>query len=301
MSATAATPITGLQATSYLRRAQAAWRGFSRNPLVPPATVVLAVLVLVCLFGPVVTPFDPASIVTGPRLHPPQAGHWMGTDNLGRDIFSRTLVGARVSMGVGFMAAITSTILGLLVGTVAGYLGGWMDNLLMRVTEIFMVIPRFFLALILVALFGATLINIIFAIAILTWPVTARLVRSEFLSLRERQFVDAARVAGTKTATIIFREILPNASGVVVVNSTLLCGQAMLLEAGLSYLGLGDPSTVSWGLMLFEAQAYLRQAWWLSVFPGLGIFLAVLSLNIVGDGLNDVLNPRSGEIGRTEA
>jgi peptide/nickel transport system permease protein len=257
-------------------------------------------LILLGVFGPVISPFHPMAIATGPRLQPPQSGHWMGTDNLGRDVLSRTLSGARASIGVGFSAAIASTIVGVLIGTIAGYFGGRLEDMLMRVTEAFMVIPRFFLALIAVALFGASIFNIIFAIAVLSWPVTARLVRSEFLTLRGRQFVDAARVIGTGTITIIFHEMLPNASAVIVVNSTLLCAQAMLLEAGLSYLGLGDPSTVSWGLMLFEAQTFLRDAWWMSVFPGLGIFLSVLCLNVVGDGLNDVLNPRAGELGRTE-
>jgi peptide/nickel transport system permease protein len=217
----------------------------------------------------------------------------MGTDNLGRDVLSRFLWGAQTSLFVGFAAAAASTILGVLVGTFAGYVGGFVDSLLMRVTELFQVIPRFFLALLLVALFGANIWNIIFAIGVLSWPVTARLVRSEFLSQRQRYYVDAARMQGASTWNLIFAEIMPNVMGVVIVNSTLMVGQAMLLEAGLSYIGVGDPSTVSWGTMLNEAQRSLGRAWWMSVFPGLGIFLSVLSLNIVGDGLSDVLNPRS--------
>jgi peptide/nickel transport system permease protein len=174
-------------------------------------------------------------------------------------------------------------------------LGGFVDNILMRVTELFQVIPRFFLALLTVALFGANIWNIIFALGILSWPVTARLIRSEFLSQRKRYFVDAARMQGASAWNLIFVEILPNVSGVIVVNSTLMVAQAMLMEASLSYLGAGDPSTISWGMMLYQAQQFLDRAWGMSLFPGLGIFLSVLALNLVGDGLNDVLNPRSQE------
>jgi peptide/nickel transport system permease protein len=266
---------------------------------VPIAGSILLVLVMLVLFAPILAPYDPYALGSGSRLGGHSFRNLMGVDNLGRDVFSRILWGGRVSIFVGFSAAFATTVLGLFVGTISGYLGGWVDDILMRLTETFMVIPRFFLALIIVAFFGANIWNIILAISILTWPVTARLVRSEFLTLRTRQFVDAAHVIGTKRSTIIFREILPNAIGVVVVNASLLTAQAMLLEAGLSYLGLGDPSLVTWGRMLYEAQPFLRQAWWMAVYPGLGIFLSVLTLNLLGDGLNDVLNPRSSEIHRT--
>ena len=278
---------------------RAVWGAFSQNRAVPIAGSILLVLILLVLFAPLLAPYDPYALGSGSRLGGHSFRNIMGADNLGRDVFSRILWGGRVSIFVGFSAAFATTFLGLLVGTISGYLGGWVDDILMRLTETFMVIPRFFLALIIVAFFGASIWNIIFAISILTWPVTARLVRSEFLTLRTRQFVDAAHVIGTKRSTIIFREILPNAIGVVVVNASLLTAQAMLLEAGLSYLGLGDPSLVTWGRMLYEAQPFLRQAWWMAVYPGLGIFLSVLTLNLLGDGLNDVLNPRSSEIHRT--
>lgn len=278
---------------------RAIWEAFSQNRAVPIAGFVLLVLVLLVLSAPLLAPYDPYALGSGSRLGGHSFRNLMGVDNLGRDVFSRILWGGQVSIFVGFSAAFATTVLGLLVGTISGYLGGWVDDILMRLTETFMVIPRFFLALIIVAFFGANIWNIILAISILTWPVTARLVRSEFLTLRTRQFVDAAHVIGTKRSTIIFHEILPNAIGVVVVNASLLTAQAMLLEAGLSYLGLGDPSLVTWGRMLYEAQPFLRQAWWMAVYPGLGIFLSVLTLNLLGDGLNDVLNPRSSEIHRT--
>jgi peptide/nickel transport system permease protein len=275
--------------------APSAWRIFRRNRAAVVAAVILALLLAFALLGPLLVPFDPARTGVGPSMAPPGAPHWTGTDELGRDVFSRAAGGLRVSLMVGFGAAGAATLIGVLVGGIAGFFGGLLDDALMRVTEIFQVIPRFFLAILLVAFFGAGLFNIIFAIAILGWPEVARLVRAEVLALRGRQFVDAARIAGASRFALIFGEILPNALGPVVVNTSLLVGQAMLLEAGLSYLGLGDPSVVSLGVMLQEAQQIMRSAWWCSAFPGLLIFLAVLALNLLGDGLNDLLDPRARE------
>jgi peptide/nickel transport system permease protein len=270
-----------------------ALRIFARNRAALVAAFVLAALAALALLGAALAPFDPDKVGAGPAMAPPDATHPMGTDELGRDVFSRVLAGVRISLLVGFGAAAASTGLGVLVGGLAGFHGGRIDDALMRVTEVFQVIPRFFLAVLLVAFFGTSIVNIIVAIAVLSWPELARIVRADFLSLRGRQFVDAARVAGASSTALIFLEILPNALGPVIVNATLQVGQAMLLEAGLSYLGLGDPSQVSLGLMLHQAQQIMRSAWWATAFPGIVIFLAVLSLNLVGDGLNDVLNPRS--------
>jgi peptide/nickel transport system permease protein len=269
------------------------FRSFRKNRLAFIGLWILAAVILTGLLGPFMAPFDPHSVGVGRRYHPLGIKFFMGTDNLGRDILSRFLWGARTSLLVGFSAAAASTVLGVLIGTLSGFFGRRTDDLLMRVTELFQVIPRFFLALLAVALFGASILNVIVAIGILSWPVTARLVRSEFLSQRKRYFVDAAKMQGASSWNLIFIEILPNVSGVIVVNSTLMVAQAMLLEAGLSYIGVGDPTAVSWGVMLNQAQMSLTNAWWMAVFPGVGIFLSVLSLNLVGDGLNDVLNPRS--------
>lgn len=274
-------------------RGPSSWRIFARNQVAVLAAAILLILIVLALIGPALAPFDPDKIGAGGAMAAPGWPHLMGTDELGRDVLSRVLGGVRVSLLVGLGAAAISTSLGILVGGTAGFFGRFVDDALMRVTEIFQVVPRFFLAVLLVAFFGASILNIVLAIALLSWPEVARIVRAEFLSLRGRQFVDAARVAGASAATLIFLEILPNALGPVIVNATLQVGQAMLLEAGLSYLGLGDPSQISLGLMLHQAQAIMRSAWWATAFPGVMIFLAVLSLNLIGDGLTDLLNPRS--------
>jgi len=274
-------------------RGPSPWHIFARNHAAVVAAAILLALILLALIGPALAPFDPDKIGAGAAMAAPGWPHLMGTDELGRDVLSRVLGGVRVSLLVGLGAAAIATSLGVVVGGVAGFFGRFVDDGLMRVTEIFQVVPRFFLAVLLVAFFGASILNIVLAIALLSWPEVARIVRAEFLSLRGRQFVDAARVAGASAATLIFLEILPNALGPVIVNATLQVGQAMLLEAGLSYLGLGDPSQISLGLMLHQAQAIMRSAWWATAFPGAMIFLAVLSLNLIGDGLTDLLNPRS--------
>jgi len=271
------------------------WRSYRRNKLAVIAFWTLGGMIGLAFLAPFIAPYDPHTIGVGIRFNTLSLHFLMGTDNLGRDVLSRVLMGARTSLFVGFSAAAASTFLGVIVGTLTGFFGGLVDSILMRITELFQVIPRFFLALLTVAFFGANIWNIILAIGILSWPVTARLVRSEFLSQRKRYFVDAARMQGASSWNLIFVEILPNVSGVIIVNSTLMVAQAMLLEAGLSYIGVGDPTTVSWGVMLYQAQMFLNRAWWMSAFPGLGIFLSVLALNLVGDGLNDVLNPRSQE------
>jgi len=226
---------------------------------------------------------------------PPTANYPFGTDDLGRDIYSNVIYGARTSMMVGLLAAGISVLIGILVGAFSGYYGGKLDDLLMRSSEIFLVLPTFLLALIIVAIFGTNINNIIFAIAIVSWPRTARLLRAEFLTMKEREFVEAARVLGSKHIDIMLSEILPNAIFPVIVNASLEVATAILTEAGLSFLGAGDPNVPSWGLMLNNAQNYLRVAWWMAAFPGAMLFLTCLSLNLVGDGLNDYFNPRLKE------
>jgi peptide/nickel transport system permease protein len=271
------------------------WALFRRNQLGLAGLGIILVFAVLAIFSAVIAPYSAQATGVGTSFAAPDLEHLMGTDNLGRDVFSRFLRGCRISLLVGLSAALASTVIGLLVGMTAGYFGGRLGNILMRLTELFQTIPRFFLAMVAVALFGGSIWNIIFAIAILSWPVTARLARAEYLSLRNREFVDAARVVGVSTFSILVIELLPNAAGPVIVNGSLQVAQAILLEAGLSYLGLGDPGNASWGVMLYEAQPALRDAWWMSVFPGLGIFLVVLGLNFLGDAINDTLSPRAHE------
>ena len=267
------------------------WNKYARNR---PAVVGLAIVLLFAALGllaPWLATFGPLS--TGPHsFRPPDATYRLGTDDLGRDILSGVLFGARVSIAVGLLAALTSTVIGVIIGAAAGYYGRTLDDLLMRVTEFFLVIPRFFLVLVVVALFGNSLWHVILVIGILSWPVTARLVRVEFLALREKEFVESSRAAGASDLRIILRHILPNAIAPIVVSGSLQIARAILMEAGLSFLGLGDPNQSSWGVMLYNAQRFLRQAWWTAAFPGFAIFFIVMGFNLVGDGLNDALNPR---------
>ena len=267
------------------------WRNYFKNWVSVLGLVILLLLTITALIGPVFAPFDPEDLEIGRRATAPNAIYWVGTDELGRDVFSRAVTAVRVSLLVGIIAATVSTIVGILVGSLAGFFGGWLDHILMRLTEIFQVVPQFFLAVVLVALFGASVLNIIVAIALLTWPIIARLTRSEFLSLKTRQYVDAAYLGGASNTRLIFGEILPNALGPIIVSATLLVGRAMLTEAGLSFLGLGDPSRISLGVMLYQSRPFVQFAWWAAIFPGMLIFLAVLSTNLIGDGLNDVINP----------
>ena len=267
------------------------WHNYFKNWVSVLGLVILLLLTITALIGPVFAPFDPEDLEIGRRATAPNAIYWVGTDELGRDVFSRAVTAVRVSLLVGIIAATVSTIVGILVGSLAGFFGGWLDHILMRITEIFQVVPQFFLAVVLVALFGASVLNIIVAIALLTWPIIARLTRSEFLSLKTRQYVDAAYLGGASNTRLIFGEILPNALGPIIVSATLLVGRAMLTEAGLSFLGLGDPSRISLGVMLYQSRPFVQFAWWAAIFPGLLIFLAVLCTNLIGDGLNDVINP----------
>jgi peptide/nickel transport system permease protein len=266
-------------------------RRFRRNRLAVLGAGSFGLMLLVALAAPILAPGSPFDI-GGDRLAEPSVRHPFGTDNLGRDVFTGVVHGARTSLMVGLGSVAISAIIGILIGAVAGFYGGWLDDLMMRISEIFLVIPRFFLALVVVAIFGANLIGIILVIAVLSWPEIARLLRAEFLGLKERQFVTAARAAGAGSGRLIFRELLPNALPPVVVAAALQVAGSILLEAGLSFLGLGDPNAVSWGLLLNNSQQFIRRAWWMAVFPGLAIFVTTLGLSLLADGLNDALNPR---------
>jgi peptide/nickel transport system permease protein len=237
--------------------------------------------------------FDPFATTNVP-LQPPSSRHPMGTDDLGRDIFSQLLWGSRVTLAVGFVAGLVASAVGVVIGAIAGYRGGWLDDLLMRMTEIFMILPRLLLAVVAVALIGAGMWNMILVITVLAWPGMARLVRGEVMSLCQSDYVQAARSLGQREAWIILRQVLPNALPPIVVNTSLEIGAAIILEAGLSFLGLGDPTRMSWGTILNNAQQFLEDAWWMSVFPGTAIFVVVLGFSFAGDALNEMLDPRAG-------
>jgi peptide/nickel transport system permease protein len=267
------------------------WRRFRRNRLSVIGLALALVLAVCGLLAPLIAPHGPFELI-GTRLSPPSLAFPFGTDNLGRDVLSGVLYGTRTSLEVGFISTFVSLVVGVLVGSIAGYYGGLIDDLAMRFAEFFQVLPRFFFALIIVALFGANLWATIFIIGMLSWAEIARLVRSEFLTIRGRAFVTAARAYGAGDAQIILREILPNAMSSVVVVASLQIPSAIILEAGLSFIGAGDPNVASWGRMLNGAQQYMRQAWWTAAFPGAAISLMALALALLADGINDFFNPR---------
>jgi peptide/nickel transport system permease protein len=270
------------------------WASYRKNKGAVAGLIIIVFFLAIGLAAPIIAP-NPTKVGVGPRFTPPSWEFPMGTDNLGRDMFQGVVSGARISLLVGFSAAGTSMIIGVIVGAFSGYVGGRVDGILMRITEYFQIVPSFFLALIMVTLLGGSIWNVVIVIAVLSWPRVARLIRAQFLSLKEKEFIEAARAVGESTVYIIFGEILINALPPAIVNSSLEVGRAIIVEAGLSFIGLGDPNKVSWGYLLRNAQEFLRTAWWMAVFPGVCIFLLVTALNLVGDGLNDVLNPRLKE------
>ena len=266
------------------------WERLFRSLTAVLGLIIILFMLAVAILGPMLT----ADVrLSTNSFVPPSAGALFGTDDLGRDVFSQMMRGAGVSLLIGFTAALVSVAIGVIIGAVAGFCGGVVDELLMRASEAFQVIPQFFLAILIVALFGPSVFRIILVIAILSWPSTARITRAEYLKLRSLDFVQAARMSGTSRLPLVFREILPNALPPVIVNASMLVASSILTETNLSFLGLGDPNRVSWGQMLHNAQPFLRTAWWTAAFPGLAILLTVLGFNLLGDGLNDVFNPRN--------
>ena len=279
--------------TGSVRRFRAL-RVFSRNPLGLAAALFIAAMIALALAAPVLYPEDPLSLVARPFLWPGENSRYpLGTDSLGRDVAAGVVWGARVSLLVGFAAMAISATFGLVVGSVAGYFGGRTDDLLVKFIEIFQTPPSFVLLVVLVSIAQPSIWTVILAVALVTWPTTARLVRAEFRALREKDYVLAARSLGYGHARIIFREILPNALPPLIVTSSVLVATAILMESALSFLGLSDPNVVSWGSMIGAGRELLRTAWYLSAIPGVAIVLTVLALNLCGDALNDALNPRA--------
>lgn len=271
---------------------QLTWYRFRRHKMAMVAMGVLLCLYLVAILAPVIAPHDPQAVAVGPRYAPPSREFLAGTDRLGRDLFSRIIWGSRVSLSVGFVAAGLSVGLGTLVGAIAGYFGGIVDDVLMRICEIMMAIPTFFLLLTVVAIFERSMLNIMLVIGLTTWPSAARLVRGQFLSLREMDYVEAAKSVGAKHSRIVFRHILPNTMAPIIVSTTLRVGGAILTESALSFIGLGVSNPPSWGTLLEAGRHTLQMAPWMVMFPGALVFVTVLAYNFVGDGLRDALDPR---------
>ena len=266
-------------------------RQFARSPAGVAGAAVLLLLLLATIFGPHLYGVDPIDIAGAP-FAPPDADAWLGTDYLGRDVLAGLLQGGRATLTVGGTAAIITILIGVTVGSMAGFFGGPIDTALVKVTEFFQILPPLLFAMVLVTLFGQTLTVVTIAIGIVSWPSAARLTRAEFLRLRNLDFVKASRAAGGSNGHLILRVVLPNALPPIIVSATLAIGMAILFEGGLSFLGLGDPNTMSWGLMLGQNRNYVLDAWWTVTFPGLAIFVAVLAISLIGDGINDAINPR---------
>jgi len=268
------------------------WLQLQRHKLAIVSIGVVAVMTIACFAAPLIAPYEFDAIDLGNIRQPPSLAHLMGTDDLGRDVFTRVLYGGRVSIMIGILAAVFGTTIGTLVGATGGYYGGRIDNILMRVTDIAYSIPVLPLLIILSSYTQAAGWTMALIIGLLSWMATARVVRSDVLSIRQTLYVDAARGLGAGNARIIWRHVLPNALGPIVVSATLAVGYAIIIESSLSFLGLGvQPPTPTWGNLLMDAQSTMATKPWLTIFPGLAILLVVLSVNFIGDGLQDALDP----------
>ena len=252
---------------------------------------ILTFIVIIALMAPYLPLPDPNDI-SAPAFLPPSFDHPLGTDNLGRDLLSRVIWGARTSLSVGIVAAGISATIGILLGALAGFFGGKVDDVISRIIEIFLMMPTFFLVLLIVAVFGSSITYIMIVIGLTTWPTTARITRAQVLSVKELAFVEAARASGASSWRILFRHVLPNAIHPAIANMVLQMGQAIMIEAALSYLGLGDPNYPSWGRIIYEGQPYILTAWWIPLFPGIALVLTVLAINFVGDASLRILSPK---------
>ena len=266
-------------------------RLFARNRGAVIGLVILLTIIILAITAPLIFPLDPFSSVGAPFMEP-FGEHLFGTDQLGRDVAAGVVHGARTSLLLALVATVISIFVGTSIGCFAGYYPGWLGNFLMRVTEFFQTIPSFVFAIVLVAILQPSMKSIVIAIAVVTWPPVARLVRGEMLAIRKREFVEACVSLGMRDMRIIFQEILPNILSPIIVTGSLMVATAILIESALAFLGLGDPNIMSWGFMIGAGRSFLRTAWWLCAIPGLAILLTVLSINLIGEGLNDALNPR---------
>jgi peptide/nickel transport system permease protein len=268
------------------------WRGLKHNKAAMLGAIVLAVFLCAAIFADFVATRDPLK-TSNETFQTPSAKFLFGTDDLGRDVFSGVIYGARTSILIGVSVAFFSGLIGVFVGAAAGYAGGFWDDFLMRLTELFLIPPRFFLVLVIAALFGGSLLNLILILTFTYWTTTARLVRAEVLSLKQRPFVEASKAMGASGTRTLFYEILPNALPLIITQMTLMVGGVILLESALEFVGISDGNHISWGYMLHNGQHFIRDAWWIIAFPSLTLAALVLSLNVVGDALNTALNPKA--------
>lgn len=266
------------------------------NPLALSGFIIISCILLLALFAPLIAPYEPDAIDVQAILLSPSSNHWMGTDALGRDVFTRMLYGARISLLVGLVAVGIATAIGIVLGAIAGYYRGWVDMIIMRAVDVMLSIPTFFLILAVIAFLTPSIWNIMVIIGLTSWMGVTRLVRAEFLSLRNREFVMASETLGASDKRLIFKHLLPNSMTPVIVSSVLGVASAVLIESGLSFLGLGvQAPQASWGNILTDGKEYIQFAWWLSLFPGLAILITVLGYNLLGEGLRDVYDPRSSQ------
>lgn len=263
------------------------------NPLAKAGFVIIVSIFFVAIFAPWISPYDPNAFDVKKILLAPSAQHWMGTDGLGRDVFSRMIHGSQISLLVGLVAVGISTVIGIILGALAGYYRGWVDTIIMRLVDVMLSIPSFFLILAVIAFLTPNIINIMVVIGLTSWMSVTRLVRAEFLSLSEQEFVMASRTLGAKDARLIFTHLLPNSLTPIIVSAVLGVAGAVLMESGLSFLGLGvQAPQASWGNILADGREYIQFAWWLSLYPGMAILITVLGYNLLGEGLRDALDPR---------
>ncbi len=271
------------------------WQRFLGNPRVIVGMIWLGVVVVVSLLADVLAPADPFAIVGAPFTRP--GSHFLlGTDSLGRDVLAGLMHGARTTLLIAILATLAAVAFGTLIGAVAGYYGGLVDDVLMRMTEFFQTIPSFLFAIVLIAILSSSAMNLVIAISVVSWPPITRVVRAEVLSVKSREFVQAAVVAGQRDSAILLTQVLPNTLSPLIVTGSLLVATAILTESALSFLGLGAPNQMSWGFMIGAGRSFLRDAWWLVTVPGIAILVTVLSINLVGEGLNDALNPRLADL-----
>jgi peptide/nickel transport system permease protein len=282
---TSLSTLDATQAPRTRNRYRTAWRRFSRSRYGMLGLGVLVVMGVLAILAPVLTSYGPFELGATPFTRPLSPGHPLGTDHLGRDVWSQILYGARISLIVGLIAALIAGVIGVIVGSVSGFFGGWIDAVLSRLTDVFLIMPAFFLIIIVVATLGNNLIYVMVIIGLTTWPGNARLMRAQVLTLRERQYIQSLTALGESRWRILMRHIIPNGIQPIIANSTLLIAAAILTEAGLAFLGLGDPNKASWGRMINDGRPSILTAWWPSVFAGVAMIITVLAFYLIGDGI----------------